>query len=229
MRSMTFGNVNTWDDWKLIQNAKTLTPPVPKTNYISVPGRDGDIDVTQAFSDDVYYESRTASFTYLLTDGTREEREELLHEIIGKLNGRKMRIIDEDDYPGYYMEGRFTVGKYFNNAAYGQVAITAKCAPWRYSLRPVRSLVYVHPAATVFTTRNRGMKTAIPAFTAYSAQDVPVGITFNNEQYELDAGYGGDDYGVARQLPEIRFRPGVNQVSLTGSGYVYIEHYEAIL
>lgn len=38
MRGVKFGEFHTAEDWDLILNAKSLTPPVPKTNYIAVEG-----------------------------------------------------------------------------------------------------------------------------------------------------------------------------------------------
>ena len=66
LRGLQFGDYHTADDWNLILHEKIVAPPVPKTNYVSVSGRDGDLDLTEALSDVVNYQDRKASFTFLL-------------------------------------------------------------------------------------------------------------------------------------------------------------------
>ena len=74
LRGVQFGDHHTANDWSLILHEKIVSPPKPKTNYVSVPGRDGDLDLTEALSDVVNYQDRTASYTFLLTDGSHADR-----------------------------------------------------------------------------------------------------------------------------------------------------------
>ena len=45
MREVVFGDNHTAEDWGLILNAKTISPPTPKVVKISVDGRDGDLNL----------------------------------------------------------------------------------------------------------------------------------------------------------------------------------------
>ena len=122
MRGVRFGVYHTAEDWGLILNDKSLTPPVPKTTYIQVEGRDGDLDFSEALTGEIRYNNRVASFTLLATDGTYTDREELISEILGALHGKKVNIV-LDDKPDYYLVGRCQVTEVTNNKAYGTIKV----------------------------------------------------------------------------------------------------------
>lgn len=218
LRGMQFGEYHTAKDWNLIQNQKTITPPVPKTNYVSVPGRDGDIDLTEALSGVVNYQDRTASFTYLLTNGSHADREELLTEIIGLLHGQSMKIIDTDDYPEYYMTGRLSVKSVSNNNAYGVIEIEAVCNPWRYALAQKNKTVSVVPKdkTVPVVLSNNGYKTITPTITVTGT----VTLMYGTISTALSDG--------TYTLPGFRLTPGVNTVNISGSGSIQFAYTEAI-
>lgn len=218
LRGMQFGDYHTADDWNLILNAKTITPPEPKTNYVSVPGRDGDIDLTEALSGLVNYRDRTASFVFLLTNGSHDDRDELITEIVGVLNGQRLQIIDTDDYPDYYMTGRFTVKSVTNNNAYGTIQLEAVCNPWRYAINPVSRTVNVSSTdgTVAIVLTNSGYKTVTPSITVTGT----INLTYGTTTVALSAG--------TYTLPGLLLSPGANSLSVAGSGSITITYTEAI-
>lgn len=218
LRGLKFGAYHTADDWNLILHEKTLTPPEPKTNYVSVPGRDGDIDLTEALSGLVNYRDRTASFNFILVNGSHEDRDELITEIVGVLNGQRLQIIDTDDYPDYYMTGRFTVKSVMNNNAYGTIQLEAVCNPWRYAINPVSRTVNVSSTdgtVSVVLT-NSGYKTVTPSITVTGT----INLTYGTTTVALSAG--------TYTLPGLLLFPGANSISVSGSGSITITYTEAI-
>lgn len=218
LRGVQFGDYHTADDWGLILNEKIVSPPVPKTNYVSVPGRDGDIDLTEALSGVVNYEDRTAEYTLLLTDGSHADREELITEIVGVLNGQRMQIIDTDDYPDYYMTGRLTVTEVANNNAYGVVKIEAVCNPWRYSINQRKKTVQVtsNDGTLSIILSNGGYKTVTPSIMVTGS----VTLTYGATSTTLSEG--------TYTLPGLRLSPGANSIGVAGSGSVQFSYTEAI-
>lgn len=218
LRGVQFGDYQTAEDWSLIMHEKSVSPPIPKTNYVSVPGRDGDLDLTEALSDVVNYQDRTASFTFLLTEGSHADREALITEIVGKLHGQRMQIIDTDDYPDYYMIGRITVQDVANNNAYGVIKLQAVCNPWRYAINQTSRTVTVAQkdgtVSVVFT--NSGYKTVTPTLTVTGS----VTLTYGTTSTTLAAG--------TYTLPGLRFSPGVNTLTVAGAGTVQFVYTEAI-
>lgn len=218
LRGVQFGEYHTATDWNLILHEKTISPPRPKTNYVSVPGRDGDIDLTESLSGLVNYQDRSGSFTFLLTDGSHADREELIAEIVGVLNGQRLQYIDTDDYPEYYMNGRFTVVSVSNNNAYGIVKVEAVFNPWRYALnQTTRSVTVTANDGTVSVVMsNKGYKTVTPTITVTGS----VTLTYGSTSTTLSAG--------TYTLPGLLFTPGVNTVTVAGSGSIQISFTEAI-
>jgi phage-related protein len=218
LRGVQFGDFHTADDWNLIMHEKIVSPPVPKTNYVSVPGRDGDLDLTEALSGVVNYQDRNASYTFLLTDGTHADRVELISQIIGVLHGQRVRIIDTDDYPDYYMIGRLSVTDVSNSNAYGILKIEAVCQPWRYAINQKSKAVTVAASDgnVSVTMTNNGYKTVAPTLTVTGTIMLKYGTTTTT----LSAG--------TYILAGLRFTPGVNTVTVAGTGSITISYQEAI-
>lgn len=217
-RQVQFNDFYTADDWGLIMNKKEYSDPVPKTNYVSVPGRDGSIDLTEALSDVVNYENRQANFIFLLTNGTYQDRLDLLTEIIGNLHGQTVQIVD-DDYLNYYMTGRLTVTGHTNNLAYGTITMSVNCDPWRYSTftTTVNETVKTADGTLQVVISNRGYKTLIPSIVVTGT----VNLTYGTTTTALSAG--------TYTLPDFKLSPGVNTVSISGNGTIAFTYREAIL
>lgn len=218
LRGVQFGNYHTADDWGLTMNEKTVSPPVPKTTYVAVPGRDGDLDLTTALSGIVNYENRKATYTFILTEGSQLDREELIAEIIGVLNGQKLEIIDTDDYPDYYMIGRLTVTNTMNINAYGMISIEANCEPWRYSInQTIRDVSVASSDGTVSVVlNNQGYRTVTPTVTVTGS----VTLTYGSTSQSLSAG--------TYTFPGFMLTPGSNTVTVAGSGTISFNYQEAI-
>lgn len=218
LRGVQFNDFHTADDWDLIMHEKHIAPPVPKTNYVSVPGRDGDLDLTQALAGIVNYQDRRGTFTFLLTNGTHEDREELITEIVGVLHGQIVQYIDTDDYPDYYMTGRLTVTDVVNNNAYGVIKIEAVFRPWRYALKQQSKEVTVSSSSgTVqIALSNGGYKTLTPTIIVTGT----VTLTYGTTSTTLSAG--------TYTLPGLMLPPGSTSISVAGSGSVQFTYTEAI-
>lgn len=218
LRGVQFGEYHTATDWNLIMNEKTVSPPVPKTNYVSVPGRDGDLDLTTALSGIVNYENRQAEYLFLLTNGSQLDREALISEIIGVLNGQSLQIIDTDDYPDYYMIGRLTVSETMNNNAYGSVKIEANCQPWRYAINQTVRTITVTTADGTKTVilKNSGYRTITPTVTVTGN----ITLTYGSTSQSLSDG--------TYTFPALLLSPGTNSVTVAGSGTISFTYQEAI-
>ena len=215
LRGIKFGQYHT-ADWGLTMNEKFIAPPVPKTNYVSVPGRDGDLDLTEAVSGAVNYMDRAASYTFILTEGSHADRTELIATMIGLLHGKRMEIRDEDDYPGYYMIGRLSVSETALNGAYGIIKISAVCQPWRYAEAHKVKEVSVSANSKIVSLCNDGYRTAAPTITVTGS----VTLTAGGRSFNLTAG--------SYILPGLRLPRGVTNVTVSGTGSCSFDFQEAI-
>lgn len=217
MRGVQFNEYHTAEDWDLILTSKTLTPPTPKTVYVSVDGRNGDLDLSEALTGEIRYENRLASFIFLATEGNYAEREALISTIISKLHGKTLTIT-LPDYPDYYLTGRGTITERINDKAYGSITIECNCEPWLYSkTEAIRSVTVENNNSSTILLNNQGVKTVTPELEVNGS----VTIKFNNSSVALATG--------TYKLTDLKVRSGNTSVTVQGSGSVTFKYREAIL
>lgn len=141
--SITLGDKNTWDDWGLVCKQRPfVAPPKPKTNFIDIPGSSVKLDFSEGLTGYPTYENRTGSFEFTISDQYISNRERLwiskYNEIQTYLNGRKLKMILEDD-PDYFYEGRFTVDTYKPGSSasdsYSTITISYDVGPYKWAVR----------------------------------------------------------------------------------------------
>ena len=217
MRGVQFGDFHTSEDWDLILTEKTLTPPVPKTIQINIDGRDGALDLSEALTGEIKYENRTASFVFLLTEGTYEDREALITEILGVVHGRKLKITLPDNND-YYLIGRCEITDRSNNKALGQIAIECNCEPWFYAnTETVRSVTVKNSSSTI-TLTNGGIKTVTPEVVVSGGS---VTLSFNNSTVSLSAG--------TYKVSNLKLKSGSTILTVEGTGTVNFTYREGVL
>jgi hypothetical protein len=127
---VTFGQYHTFKDWGLFQSAPVaLSAPVLSSNYITIPGRNGPLDLTEALTGQPVYESRTLSGSFF-TVSTPEVWPETFTAILNAIHGQRMKIMLDED-PDYYLEGRITVGNAGYDSGVYTLPITAVCDPYK--------------------------------------------------------------------------------------------------
>lgn len=214
-RFFTLDKYNTWYDWGLIVTAKSVTPPEPNTNYVTLDGANGTLDLSEALAGHVTYKDRTVTATFWTDNGTRTDRERLVNKIISTLHGRKIKIVEPDDLDHYFY-GRVSVTPEVNNLAYAEFTIKATCEPWRYAMTDSVRSVTVDGASDV-VINNNGVKTLSPIVTV----DGDISLTYNGIKTALTSG--------TFKITDFKLDPGVNVVTVSGNGSVSFTYKEALL
>ena len=110
----------------------TLEPPEPKTYTVDIPGGNGVIDLTEAFTGDVAYKNRKQEFTFAVIDVKNFEK--VKTEVSNFLHGRAFDYTMTMD-PGYTYHGRFSVDSYsheaYANGLLGQFKVTVDADPYK--------------------------------------------------------------------------------------------------
>lgn len=133
IQSITFGDKNTWDDWKILPTERPIfSPPKPKTTYIDIPGGNGTLDLSESLTGYPIYENRTGSFTFRVMNDYVEWHERYT-EIMEYLHGRSMNAILADD-PNYFYKGRFTVDNWASGDTWSQITIGYTVDPYKWSV-----------------------------------------------------------------------------------------------
>ena len=127
-----FTGKNTWKDWHLIPSTRpTVAEAGPVTNFVDIPGRRlGPIDTTEYLTGGVVYGARSGSFEFQIANDY-EYWESIRRHVVNYLHGKRMKMVLEDD-PGWYFEGRFSVGGIKPGAVSSSITINYVLGPYKY-------------------------------------------------------------------------------------------------
>lgn len=213
MNKVTFGTKNSYDDFGISLRPKKRPKPQPKYEYVSIPARNGDLDLTE-WAGDVFYENLSFPLEFNVID-PMNTWDEKLRQITNYLHGKKMKVTFSDDAEYYYL-GRVTVNELSSDRNVGLLSLSCNFEPYKYK-QEVTVKEYAVSAGNTYTFTNGRMK-VVPTLTLSSAMT----ISFNGNSYSLNA-------GTFKAL-EIEFTEGVNEITITsGSGTLKAEYQEGDL
>lgn len=226
MYGVTIGEKHSINDWGLVLSSRVISPPTPQTNYVSVPLRDGSIDLSGTLADDVKYNDRVITLTFTVVDPISEWSAKI-SMIQNYLHGKKMRIVFDDDIAFYYV-GRASVNQWTSDRKLGTLVVECIVEPFKYDvlssavdwewdifdfeegiINEMGELI-VNGATTIALICRR--KRMFPVFTA----SADMTITFEGETYTLKAG--------SQKIYDIFLCEGENELTFTGNGTVKIDY-----
>lgn len=124
---------NTWYDWHLIPTSRpTIAHPEVLTKFVQIPGKSGQLDLTNYVCTKSVYANRTGTLQFYAIEEYTDYRV-LRTEMMRILHGRKLRINLEDD-PLYYYVGRIDVNGWVNEKSRPKISITYNLEPYKYSI-----------------------------------------------------------------------------------------------
>jgi hypothetical protein len=226
MLGVKIGDKHTYNDWGLKWEDINISFPTAKTNYIDIPGADGQLDLSEALTGDIKYDNRKIKLTFNLNSDYNKWNS-IISEISNYLHGRKLKIISDLDV-GFYYYGRLEIDVDKTNIVYGEVVINADVGPYKYELysslenwlwntfnfeggiiREYKDLVVKDTLVLNIAGRR---KKIIPTFITNSI----MAVKFNNVTYELPVG--------STQVLDIELVEGDNILTFTGNGTVSIDY-----
>lgn len=218
-RKIIFGSYDTAaQGWTLA--SWELSAAEYRTQFVEVPGRDGDLDLSTALTDGVpKYGSRTLTVTLERSDGTRLDREAAINTMVNWLDGWRMDIHLPDDGSNH-LTGRVHVAKDYNDMAHAAVSVSVICDPWRY--HNYETVVALTAGATQQTARltNSGRRSVVPLI-VITGDDAAVNLQFGSMSWMLSAG--------SYQLPDLIVPQGGVSVVVSGTGAISFTYREALL
>lgn len=223
MIGVTFGDKHSFDDFGIYLTSKTINPPEPQTNTISVPFRDGSIDLTESLTNDVKYNDRKIDMTFSVVH-PMEQWSDKVSEIENYLHGKRMKVVFDDD-ANYYYIGRLKVNEWSSQKSIGKLVIECVADPYKYDIQDdwlwdsfdfengyisESENIPVSGSTTVVIVGKR--KKTYPTITASSAMSV----AYNGATYNLTEGIN--------KLYDMILDEGENTLTFSGSGSVLIEY-----
>lgn len=195
-----------------------LSDPEQKTEYTEKPGGDGAWDTSTILTGGIpRYKNRTLTLTLECSVGTREDREELVNELVNSLDGLEHKII-LPDRPEYYLFGRLHVAVDRSTPAHAIVNITGTVEPWYYkeqeTVVEIEATGYVEEHYLI----NNGRRVVVPVLSAGGN----IKVKYNGADVNLER-------GKAYQWPLLMLTPGIHTIEVNGAGTLTITYREAVL
>lgn len=188
-----------------------ISPPVPKTKFVDVPGKDGALNLSKTLTGHMQYNRRTMQLSFAIL-APRMMWPDLHSEIMDKLHGQDMSIVLDDD-PEYMYTGTLAVQAYDPGKVTSGVTITADLDPYKVRLKDTIKSFTVNGSKAA-SIRVERMPT-VPVIAASAAMS----MTFGGVTYALAAG--------ENEFPDVIMRHDQeNAFTFTGSGDVSLKYRE---
>ena len=211
MNTIKFGNKDSYTDFNLILTPKERPFPSPKTNYVSIEGRDGDLDLTTSLTGDVKYENMSYSLNFYLKD-ERVNWEDTLLELSTYLHGKKMNLTFSED-PDWYYVGRYSLNNLESDKNVGLLSIDCVLEPYRY--KKTETIKTITGVGTLVLPNTR--KWVMPTITSTGSME----FNFEGKKYVVNG---------TLQTPDIILKEGNNAIEVTsGTGTLSVSYREAKL
>lgn len=211
MNTIKFGNKDSYTDFNLILKPKTRPFPTPKTNYVSIEGRDGDLDLTASLTGDIKYENISYSLEFILKN-ERAAWEDTLLELSTYLHGKKMNLTFSED-PNWYYVGRFSLNNVESDRNVGLLIIDCVLEPYRYKKTETTKTRTGVGTLDLPNTR----KWVMPTITSTASME----FTFEGKKFVVNG---------TLQSPDIILKEGNNTIEVTsGTGTLTVTYREAKL
>ena len=217
MDKVRFDGMDSYDEWGYHLAHKVIGEAEPKYNLVQVPGGVGYIDLTDALGVMGYNERELE----LTMKDIADHNEFIRHysAMQAYIHGKRCKITLSDD-PGYYWDGRCSVGAMEQDGAACYVTVVAICQP--YKLKQSKTVVQDDSLTGEYKEillSNDTMPT-IPTITVQQETT----IEYNGATYSINT-------GAHRLLDIILFSGGgtIKAKALGGSGSIKIEYQEGAL
>lgn len=226
--TVTFGSKNTWTDWHLIPVSGEIpipSPPEVKTEYIDVPGADGQLDYTEVLAG-VKYQNRQGSWDfYVVLENTTWAT--VYSDILNYLHGQRMRCVLSDD-PGFYYEGRFSLNRWQSDEHWSKITIDYVLDPYKIPLNTTSTYDWLWNELfnnTIYYGRFDVADVKHRNLLNDTASDISIGIRVTSpmtvlnentsESISLEAGFNNN---------AATLQPGNNYFTFYGNGRVIVDY-----
>ncbi|MBC2575223.1 distal tail protein Dit [Peptostreptococcus canis] len=200
-------NKHSYYDFGLIMQSVSIGFPKPNIEKISIPGRDGELDLSTVLTGEMTYKNREISISFIFPDKDEKSWFRKISEISNHVHGRKTRIIFDSD-KDYYYEGMCEVNTI--DTEFENLQITIHCNAFPYKLRDMMVTAQISGNETI-SLYNLKMRT-IPKIYSSSTMD----LEYKSKTYHLQPG--------ENIFHDLRLDSGNNLISINGTGKVEISY-----
>ena len=224
----TLNGKHTYTDYGLyVTNNDPVEPPEVKAEYIEIPGRNGQIDLTEALTGYTVYNNRQI----VLELGGKKRSQDwpgFMSNFLNELHGQSVTVIFDND-PSYYYVGRATVeSDYEKGNEIARFTLTINAEPYKYSNQSTTEpwlwdpfsfvdgvIRYYNQIQVDGTAQIQVLGSEIPVIPIFTAS-AAMQVQFNGQTYDLAAGNN--------KIYDIVLMDQAYTLTFTGTGTVSINY-----
>jgi len=232
MQSVSIDGKDLYTEYGFLTASVEIQQPTVQTKFVSVPMRDGSVDLTNAVSDAVRYKDRTIKIKLL----RMKADETKLTNLASYLHGQRRQIIFGDDI-GYYYEGRISIASVTRAKGTMSITLEAVCDPYKYDVNvsdvdwewdtfDLENGVINESGCLVITPGSKWSKFTLicrrdrefPIFVweSMATSGLPCEMSYNGRTYSIPVG--------TSKLYNVFFEKGENKLEFSGMGLLHIKY-----
>lgn len=133
MSGVLIGDKHTFNDWCLIWSDAIISLPEQHTSIVSVPYRDGDLDLTSQICPHLKYKNRNLQLKFVIDDRDIRKWHILYSNISNYVHGSVHKVILDTDEKFFYY-GRCSCEIEKTDAVISRFIINVNCDPYKYEI-----------------------------------------------------------------------------------------------
>ena len=202
MSDIRFGTKWAHADYGLIVAPYAIPLPEPQTNFVEIPGRDGALDLSEAFGT-VRYSDRIIPLTLY----AHAPFDTLISAFASDVHGRRMNMIFDRD-PTFYYDARMTIEDVERHWGYCELSLECRVKP--YKLEQFETAITVLPTGTATVTLTNTRMPVVPSITVSAEMTLTFTISEKDYSVTLPAG--------THTIPSLVLLEGDTEIGITGTG-----------
>jgi phage-related protein len=211
--NIRFGTKWARADYGLIVAPYVIPMPEPQTSFVDIPGRDGALDLSEAFGA-VRYTDRIIPLTLY----ARAPFDAQISAFAADVHGRRMNVIFDRD-PIYYYDARITVEDVERHAGYCELSLKCRARP--YKLEHFETSITVLPTGSATMTLTNTRMPVVPTIT--TSAEMTLTITIAGVVYTINLAAG------SHVVPLLVLTEGDTEIGITGTGSITFTYRKGAL
>lgn len=213
MSDIRFGTKWARADYGLIVAPYAIPMPEPQTNFVEIPGRDGALDLSEAFGT-VRYADRVIELTlYALAPF-----DTLISAFAADIHGRRMNVIFDRD-PSFYYDARITIEDVERHWGYCELSL--ECRAKSYKMEHYETTITVLPTGSATATLTNARMPVVPMITVSAG--MTLAFTIAEKDYTVNLSMG------THIVPSLVLAEGDTTIEITGTGRITFTYRKGTL
>ena len=213
MSDIRFGTKWAHADYGLIVAPYAIPLPEPQMNFVEIPGRDGALDLSEAFGT-IRYADRIIPLTLY----ARAPFDVLISSLAADVHGRRMNVIFDRDTT-YYYDARMTIEDVERHWGYCELSLECRVKP--YKLEQFETAITVLPTGIATVTLTNTRMPVVPSITV--SAEMTLTFTIAGVGYTINLAAG------SHIVPSLVLTDGETKIDITGTGSITFTYRKGAL